>query len=515
MFADTIIASFLPTGAVSSLYYADRLYQLPVGVIGIAAGTVLLPEMSRRIAAGDVGRRARGAEPGGRLHARADAPFAVAFLAMPDLVMSALFQRGAFDAAAAQRAGAVLAAYAVGLPAVVLIRSAVASFYARADTTTPMIASLTAVGINVLFKIVLIRPFGVAGLALATAIGSLGQPRPARLARLPAGLDGAERYARQSAAGGYPGKRPPDRLCGLRGPISRAVRRPPWALARPRAFDAARIGRAPRLWGGARWSAQASRHSPRSILTALDHFSCIRIASAQRLRPCRRSLMPHDAARLADAEAFVFDAYGTLFDVHSAVAPPHGRRRPRRGAVVRTLADEAARIQLGAVAGRALRAVLDPDPARPRPRGRLLSERRSGREAAAPRRLSHARRLSGGRGRADPAAGAGAKTGILSNGDPGMLGERGGVGRPRRAAGRRSVHRRRAHLQDESRTYALVDSTFGTRTEKMVFVSSNRWDIAGAAAFGFRPVWVNRAGLPDEYPGLEPVAAVADLSVLA
>ncbi len=54
MFADTIIASFLPTGAVSSLYYADRIYQLPLGVIGIAAGTVLLPEMSRRIAAGDV-----------------------------------------------------------------------------------------------------------------------------------------------------------------------------------------------------------------------------------------------------------------------------------------------------------------------------------------------------------------------------------------------------------------------------------------------------------------------------
>ncbi|MFL5220581.1 MAG: murein biosynthesis integral membrane protein MurJ, partial [Microvirga sp.] len=54
MFADTIIASLLPTGAVSSLYYADRLYQLPVGVIGIAAGTVLLPQMSRRLAAGDV-----------------------------------------------------------------------------------------------------------------------------------------------------------------------------------------------------------------------------------------------------------------------------------------------------------------------------------------------------------------------------------------------------------------------------------------------------------------------------
>ena len=57
MFADTIIASLLPTGAVSALYYADRLYQLPVGVIGIAVGTVLLPEMSRRIAAGDLPAR--------------------------------------------------------------------------------------------------------------------------------------------------------------------------------------------------------------------------------------------------------------------------------------------------------------------------------------------------------------------------------------------------------------------------------------------------------------------------
>ena len=149
MFADTIIASLLPTGAVSSLYYADRLYQLPVGVIGIAAGTVLLPEMSRRIAAGDVAgaHAAQNRTVGFTL--ALTAPFLVAFLVMPDLIMAALFQRGAFDAAAAERAGAVLAAYAVGLPAVVLIRSAVASFYARSDTTTPLIASLTAVAVNV------------------------------------------------------------------------------------------------------------------------------------------------------------------------------------------------------------------------------------------------------------------------------------------------------------------------------------------------------------------------------
>jgi putative peptidoglycan lipid II flippase len=172
LLVSTQIASLLPTGAVSSLYYADRLYQLPVGVIGVAVGTVLLPEMSRRIATGDVAR-AHGAQNRAMGFTLAlTAPFTVAFLVMPDLVMSALFQRGAFDAAAAQRAGTVLAAYSVGLPAIVLISSARASFYARADTTTPMIAAFTAVGVNVLLKIVLTRPFGVVGLSLATAIGT-------------------------------------------------------------------------------------------------------------------------------------------------------------------------------------------------------------------------------------------------------------------------------------------------------------------------------------------------------
>ena len=74
MFADTIIASLLPTGAVSSLYYADRLYQLPVGVIGIAAGTVVLPAMSRRLAAGDVTGAHACAEPRLRVHDGARPP---------------------------------------------------------------------------------------------------------------------------------------------------------------------------------------------------------------------------------------------------------------------------------------------------------------------------------------------------------------------------------------------------------------------------------------------------------
>lgn len=171
IFADTIIASFLPTGAVSSLYYADRLYQLPLGVIGIAAGTVLLPEMSRRIAAGDAAGAYAAQNRTIGLTLALAAPFLVAFMVMPELIMSALFQRGAFDAEAAARAGAVLAAYGLGLPAAVLIRSAVSSFYARSDTATPLIASLTAVGVNVLVKVLLMRTYGVVGLALGTAVG--------------------------------------------------------------------------------------------------------------------------------------------------------------------------------------------------------------------------------------------------------------------------------------------------------------------------------------------------------
>ncbi|GGC73801.1 murein biosynthesis integral membrane protein MurJ [Chelatococcus reniformis] len=172
MFADTIIASLLPTGAVSSIYYADRLYQLPVGVVGIAAGTVLLPEMSRKLALHDVSGAHGAQNRSMALTLLLAAPFAVAFLTVPTLIMQALFGRGAFTAADAAASGAVLAAYAIGLPAIVLIRSAVASFYARHDTTTPLIASLTAVAVNVALKIVLAQDWGAPGLAAATAVGA-------------------------------------------------------------------------------------------------------------------------------------------------------------------------------------------------------------------------------------------------------------------------------------------------------------------------------------------------------
>jgi putative peptidoglycan lipid II flippase len=171
LFADTIIASFLAIGAVSALYYADRLNQLPIGVIGIAVGTVLLPEMARRLAAGD---------ETGALHAQNRAieftlilsvPCCVAFLIIPDLIMRALFMRGAFSAANAQAAGMTLAAYAIGLLPFVLIRSVATTFLARGDTATPVKALLFAVAVNVALKLLLYKQYAQTGLAFATAIG--------------------------------------------------------------------------------------------------------------------------------------------------------------------------------------------------------------------------------------------------------------------------------------------------------------------------------------------------------
>src|ERR1700741_5249018 len=172
MFADTIIATFLPAGALSALYYADRLNQLPIGVIGIGIGTVLLPEMSSRISAGDHVGAMEQQRRGFDYTLLFAVPFVAAFLAVPDVITRAMFARGAFTKTDAAAAGATLAAYPVGLIPFVLIRSAVATFYARKDTATPVKASLTGLAINVLLKVLLMGSLAQVGLALATAVGA-------------------------------------------------------------------------------------------------------------------------------------------------------------------------------------------------------------------------------------------------------------------------------------------------------------------------------------------------------
>src|SRR5262249_60055218 len=155
LFADTIIATFLTAGALSALYYADRLNQLPIGVIGIAVGTVLLPEMANRIAAGDENGARRAQNRAIELTLLLSIPCVAAFAIVPDLIMLALFSRGAFTAADAAAAGATLAAYAIGLLPFVLLRAVSATFLARGDTATPVKALAVSVVINIALTILL------------------------------------------------------------------------------------------------------------------------------------------------------------------------------------------------------------------------------------------------------------------------------------------------------------------------------------------------------------------------
>ena len=162
----------MPTGSVSAINYADRLYQLPLGVIGVAAGTVLLPEMTRRLAAGD-GAGAQAAQNRSiALSLALSAPFLVGFLLIPEELVRGAYLRGAFNAAAADNAASVLRAYGCGLAPMVLIRSAVATFQSRGDTATPANCFYAGLAVNVALKLALSGPLGPTGLALATAVGA-------------------------------------------------------------------------------------------------------------------------------------------------------------------------------------------------------------------------------------------------------------------------------------------------------------------------------------------------------
>ena len=170
--ADTILASGMPVGSVASINYADRLYQLPLGVIGVAAGTVLLPEMTRRISAGDPLGAARAQNRSIALSLALSAPFLVGFLMIPEELIRGAYMRGAFDGEAALRSARVLEAYGFGLIPMVLIRSAVAPFQSRGDTSTPARCFYAGLAFNVALKLALSGPLGPVGLAIGTAVGA-------------------------------------------------------------------------------------------------------------------------------------------------------------------------------------------------------------------------------------------------------------------------------------------------------------------------------------------------------
>jgi putative peptidoglycan lipid II flippase len=167
-----VIASLLPAGAVSFLYYADRISQLPLGVIGAAVGTALLPVLAAQLRTGKALSAHRSQNRAIELTLAFALPAAFAMAVVPGPIITALFQRGAFDDAAAAATAAALVAYATGLPAFVLVKALTPGFFARGDTATPVKIGLGVVALNLALNLVLTRYLSHVGIALATSIAS-------------------------------------------------------------------------------------------------------------------------------------------------------------------------------------------------------------------------------------------------------------------------------------------------------------------------------------------------------
>ncbi|MBK20570.1 MAG: murein biosynthesis integral membrane protein MurJ [Rhodospirillaceae bacterium] len=169
---DIVIASILPTGAISLLYYADRINQLPLGVVGVAVGTALLPLLSKQIRAGEDHEALNSMNRAIEIALLFTIPGAAALLIIGHPIVSVLFERGAFDSTTSIATAQALMAYAIGLPAYVLIKVLAPGFFARQDTATPVKIAILCVLINVVLNLTLIQFLAHVGIALATAISA-------------------------------------------------------------------------------------------------------------------------------------------------------------------------------------------------------------------------------------------------------------------------------------------------------------------------------------------------------
>ncbi len=167
---DTVIGTYLPEKSVSFMYYADRINQLPLGVLGIAVGTALLPTMSRQISAG-ADDKARGSLNRAIEYAMLlTLPAAAALLIIGDPIMQVLFVGQKFTHADASLSAQSLAAYAAGLPAFVLIKVLGPGFFARGDTSTPVRVGVGVLVLNVALSLALMVPLRHVGPPLATTL---------------------------------------------------------------------------------------------------------------------------------------------------------------------------------------------------------------------------------------------------------------------------------------------------------------------------------------------------------
>ncbi|MEO0412188.1 MAG: murein biosynthesis integral membrane protein MurJ [Pseudomonadota bacterium] len=167
---DVLLATrYLPEGSISYLYYGDRLVQLPIGVIGVAVGTALLPSLARTLSIGDAARGNRLMNTALEMVLVITLPAMVALMTVPEVFIRILFEHGAFERSDTLATVRALMAYACGLPAYVMIKVFTPGFFARGDTKTPVRISIACLVLNTALGAALMQGLGHAGLALATA----------------------------------------------------------------------------------------------------------------------------------------------------------------------------------------------------------------------------------------------------------------------------------------------------------------------------------------------------------
>jgi putative peptidoglycan lipid II flippase len=167
-----LAATLLPEGSVSYIYYADRLNQLPLGLIGIGLGTVLLPTISRHLGRGEEAEAMATQNRGMELALFLTLPATVALIVCGVPIIAALFQHGRFTAVDSLFTAQALAAFSIGLPSYILVKVLTPGYYARSDTKTPVRYATVSMVVNLVLNLAFIKPLGHMGPPLATAIAS-------------------------------------------------------------------------------------------------------------------------------------------------------------------------------------------------------------------------------------------------------------------------------------------------------------------------------------------------------
>jgi len=173
IFVGTVLASLLPEGSVSYLYYADRLVQFPLGIFAIAIATAILPSFSRQAAAKDFDSIKDTFAHGMKLVFFIILPCMAGLIVLREPVVALLFKRGAFGDEAIRLTASALLNYSVGLWAFSAVRILYSAYYALQDTKTPVKITTIAIVFNIIFGIILMGPLKHGGLALATSLSSM------------------------------------------------------------------------------------------------------------------------------------------------------------------------------------------------------------------------------------------------------------------------------------------------------------------------------------------------------